>query len=152
MKSGNGRKEVIIITLLGCIPVIWLALLVAPFAEDGLAEVLINSDKILKDPFDIRICEGSLKTAALFLAVYIMSICIYHTSRRNYRKGEEHGSARVGRSVRSRSEIPSETGHCEQAPDAARTDRDRWKEAQKKPQCACMWRLRCRKDKILLQT
>ena len=96
MKSGNGRKEVIIITLLGCIPVIWLAFLVAPFAEDGLAEVLINSDKILKDPFDIRICEGSLKTAALFLAVYIMSICIYHTSRRNYRKGEEHGSAEWG--------------------------------------------------------
>ena len=54
MKSGNGRKEVIIITLLGCIPVIWLALLVVPFAEDGLAEALINSDKILKDPFDIR--------------------------------------------------------------------------------------------------
>lgn len=96
MKSGNGRKEVIIITLLGCIPVIWLALLVAPFAEDGLAEVLINSDKILKDPFDIRICEGSLKTAALFLGVYIMSICIYHASRRNYRKGEEHGSAEWG--------------------------------------------------------
>ena len=96
MKSGNGRKEVIIITLLGCIPVIWLAFLVAPFAEDGLAEVLINSDKILKDPFDIRMCEGSLKTAALFLAVYIMSICIYHTSRRNYRKGEEHGSAEWG--------------------------------------------------------
>ena len=96
MKSGNGRKEVIIIVLLGCIPVIWLALLVAPLAEDGLAEVLINSDKILKDPFDIRMCEGSLKTAALFLAVYIMSICIYHTSRRNYRKGEEHGSAQWG--------------------------------------------------------
>ena len=96
MKSGNGRKEAIIVSLLGCIPVIWLALLVAPFAEQGLAEVLINSDKILKDPFDIRICEGSLKTAALFLAVYIMSICIYHTSRRNYRKGEEHGSAQWG--------------------------------------------------------
>ena len=96
MKSGNGRKEAIIVGLLGCIPVIWLALLVAPFAEQGLAEVLINSDKILKDPFDIRICEGSLKTAALFLAVYIMSICIYHTSRRNYRKGEEHGSTEWG--------------------------------------------------------
>lgn len=96
MKDGSGRKEAIIVGLLGCIPVIWLALLVAPFAEQGLAEVLINSDKILKDPFDIRICEGSLKTAALFLAVYIMSICIYHTSRRNYRKGEEHGSAEWG--------------------------------------------------------
>ena len=96
MKSGNGKKEAIIITLLGCIPVIWLALLVAPFAEDGLAEILINSDKILKDPFDIRMCEGSLKTAALFVGVYIMSICIYHASRRNYRKGEEHGSAQWG--------------------------------------------------------
>ena len=74
MKGGRGRKEAVIIALLGCIPVIWLALLVAPLAEDGLAEVLINSDKILKDPFDIRICEGSLKTAALFLAAYIMGI------------------------------------------------------------------------------
>ena len=96
MKGGRGRKEAMIIDLLGCIPVIWLALLVAPFAEDGLAEVLINSDKILKDPFDIRICEGSLKTAALFLTAYIMGTGIYNASRRNYRKGEEHGSAQWG--------------------------------------------------------
>ena len=96
MKGGSDRKEAMIIALIGCIPVIWLALLVAPFAEDGLAEVLINSDKILKDPFDIRICEGSLKTAALFLAAYIMGTGIYHASRRNYRKGEEHGSAQWG--------------------------------------------------------
>lgn len=40
MKDGSGRKEAIIVGLLGCIPVIWLALLVVPFAEDGLAEVL----------------------------------------------------------------------------------------------------------------
>ena len=96
MKNGSIRKEAIIVGLLGCIPVIWLALLVAPFAEQGLAEVLINSDKILKDPFDIRICEGSLKTAALFLTAYIMGTGIYHASRRNYRKGEEHGSAEWG--------------------------------------------------------
>ena len=96
MKGGSSRKEATIIALLGCIPVIWLALLVAPFAEDGFAEVLINSDKILKDPFDIRICEGSLKTAALFLIAYIMGTGIYHASRRNYRKGEEHGSAKWG--------------------------------------------------------
>ena len=52
MKSGNGRKEVIIITLLGCIPVIWLAFLVAPFAEDGLAGALINSDKMSRKYVD----------------------------------------------------------------------------------------------------
>ena len=96
MKGGSSRKEAMIIAILGCIPVIWLALLVAPLAEDGLAEVLINSDKILKDPFDIRICEGSLKTAALFLTSYIMGTGIYHANRRNYRKGEEHGSAEWG--------------------------------------------------------
>ena len=96
MKGGSSRKEAMIMALLGCIPVIWLALLVAPLAEDGLAEVLINSDKILKDPFDIRLCEGSLKTAALFLTAYIMGTGIYHASRRNYRKGEEHGSAKWG--------------------------------------------------------
>ena len=96
MKGGSSRKEAMIIALLGCIPVIWLALLIAPFAEDGLAEVLINSDKILKDPFDIQICEGSLKTAALFLTAYIMGTGIYNASRRNYRKGEEHGSAQWG--------------------------------------------------------
>ena len=101
MKDGSGRKEAIIVGLLGCIPVIWLALLVVPFAEDGLAEVLINSDKILKDPFDIRMCEGSLKTAALFLAVYIMSICIYHTSRRNYRKGAIRPQS-IGNTIRDR--------------------------------------------------
>ena len=99
MRNDSRGKEAVILAIAGSIPVIWLALLIAPSAEGGLAGILLDSDKFMENPFDIKICGSSLKTAALFLAAYLMGIGIWYSSRRNYRRGEEHGSAQWGRTA-----------------------------------------------------
>ena len=50
----------------------------------------------MKDPFHIVLCEDSLKTVLIFLCAYGLGIGIFLSSRRNYRRGEEHGSAKWG--------------------------------------------------------
>ena len=77
MKQDNSRMTNAVICLIGCIPVIWLALLVAPYVEGGLSEIIMSSEEIIAAPFHIRLCEGSLKTAILFLIAYGMGIGIY---------------------------------------------------------------------------
>lgn len=50
----------------------------------------------MSDPFKIELCEDSLKTVLFLLCAYGLGIGIFLSSRRNYRRGEEHGSARWG--------------------------------------------------------
>lgn len=82
--------------LLGIIPTVWLGLLIAPAVFGGLPEILSNLAVIMNNPFHIQWCEDSLKTVPLFLVCYGMGIGIYLSTKRNYRKGEEHGSAKWG--------------------------------------------------------
>ena len=48
------------------------------------------------NPFQIMVCEDSVKTVLIFLLAYAMGIGIYFSTRRNYRRREEHGSAKWG--------------------------------------------------------
>ena len=84
------------IALCGIIPVVWFALLTAPYIKSGLIGILQGWNRAFKKPFDITICEDSLQTALIFLLCYFFGIGIYLTTRRNYRKGKEHGSAAWG--------------------------------------------------------
>ena len=59
-------------------------------------EVFEHANEIFADPYHIQFVPGSIKTVLLFLCVYVMGIGIYLSMRRNYRRGEEHGSARWG--------------------------------------------------------
>lgn len=81
---------------LGLLPVIWFALLVAPAVSGGLAGIVGYLPVAIKAPFHIVWCEDSLKTVLFFLAAYGMGIGIYLSTRRSYRRGEEHGSAKWG--------------------------------------------------------
>ena len=89
-------KQTLIPAALGIIPVVWLALLVAPALGGGLPDILSNLTVMMNDPFHIEWCEDSLKTVLIFIAAYGMGIGIYFSTRRNYRKGVEHGSAKWG--------------------------------------------------------
>ena len=95
MKPDN-RQPVAIFCVLGIIPVIWLGLLMAPAISGGLPEIVVRFPDAMNHPFDIEICEDSLKTVLLFLCAYGLGLGIYFSSRRNYRRGEEHGSAMWG--------------------------------------------------------
>ena len=93
MKRGNNP---LVLCLFGILPVVWLGLLIAPAAHGGLPEILARFPAAMNDPFKIELCGDSLKTVLVLLCVYGLAIGVYLSSRRNYRRGEEHGSAKWG--------------------------------------------------------
>ena len=90
------KRGVRILCLLGILPVVWLGLLLAPAASEGLPRIVMQFTAAMNDPFHIVLCEDSLKTVLILLLGYGMGLGIYLSTRRNYRRGEEHGSAKWG--------------------------------------------------------
>ena len=86
-------KTNIVLICFGAIIVIWFALLVAPCISGGLLEIIEKLPQKMNTPFNIEICENSLKTILIFLVAYILGIGVYVSTRKNYRRGEEYGSA-----------------------------------------------------------
>lgn len=84
------------IYLLGIIPVIWFSLLIAPSFSGGLPSIVKDFPIKMENPFSITWCNDSLKVIFIFLLFYGLGIGIYLSSKRNYRKREEHGSAKWG--------------------------------------------------------
>ena len=89
-------KSKILLLLIGIIPTCWLALLTAPYLAGGLPEMFKNFGRIMNQPFFVEICEDSLKTVLLFLLLYGVAAAAVLTTGRNFRRREEHGSARWG--------------------------------------------------------
>ena len=96
MKRDNDLESLLIATLIGIAPVIWLALLFAPYVNGGLPNIIENLGVILEDPYHIEFCKDSVKTVLILLMCYLLAIGIYFSSQRNYRRREEHGSAKWG--------------------------------------------------------
>ena len=96
MKRDNDRQTAIILSIVGIVPVIWLALLIAPSISGGLPEIAANLPTLFDNPFSIKLCGDSLKTVLILLLCYGMGIGIYFSTRKNYRRREEHGSAKWG--------------------------------------------------------
>ena len=92
----DDKQTAIILSVIGIIPVIWLALLIAPSVKGGLPEILPKLMTVFNNPFQIELCEDSLKTVLVLLLCYGFGIGIYFSTRRNYRRREEHGSAKWG--------------------------------------------------------
>ena len=98
--QGKLSRTNLILYLFGLIPVVWLGLLVAPaITNGGIVELVKNLGNVFNNPFSINICEGSLKTVLIFIFAYILGIGIYISTARNYRRREEHGSAKWGDAV-----------------------------------------------------
>ena len=96
MRNGDDQKTAVILAACGIIPVVWLALLTAPYVSGGIVEIISNLSVAINNPFSITVCEDSLRIVLIFMLAYGMGIGIYLSTRRNYRKGEEHGSAKWG--------------------------------------------------------
>lgn len=102
MKSPNEDKltEYILVGF-GIIPVVWAALTVAPFLSDGLAGIVKGLTRGMTSPISIHWCADSPKALLIFLAAYGTGVGVYFSTRRNYRRGEEHGSAKWGNARRT---------------------------------------------------
>lgn len=96
MRRDKLSKQNIVLYCFGVLPVIWIGLLVAPCLEEGLVGLVKNFGSVMSDPFHITLCGGSLKTVLVLLLIYGLAIGIYLSNDRNYRRREEHGSARWG--------------------------------------------------------
>ena len=94
------KRQIIILSIIGIIPIIWIALLIAPYSNDGISSIIKNNNQIFNNPFNIKICENSLNTVLFLLLIYIGGIVLYFSTRKNYRRNEEYGSAKWG-SVKS---------------------------------------------------
>ena len=94
MKEENNYT---IFFIIGFIPVIWLSLLIAPYYNDGLFKILEELTKQIESPFDIVWCDNSIKSALVCCFFYVIGVIVYMLTKRNYRKGEEHGSAKWGK-------------------------------------------------------
>ena len=79
--------------LIGIIPVVWLALLLAQSLDGGLPELLRNLTVALEQPTNIVWTDKSLPTILICLAAYGMAVLLYRTNQGRTRDGEEHGSA-----------------------------------------------------------
>jgi len=90
-------KTNLILYACGIIPVIWLGLLIAPYIQSGLVEIVKNFSTAVNSPFNIAICEDSVKTVLVLLLIYALGIGIYISNDKNYRRREEHGSAKWGK-------------------------------------------------------
>ena len=64
MKQDN--RIYIILSVIGIIPIIWLALIIAPLTNGGLDTIINELPTKLQNPFNITICENSLKTILIF--------------------------------------------------------------------------------------
>lgn len=94
MKRDSERKAMAILAVLGIVPVVWFAFRIAPHARGGIFEILRGLE--FDNPSQIVLCEDSLKTVLVLLTCYGLGVGIYFSTRRNYRRGEEHGSAKWG--------------------------------------------------------
>ena len=89
-------KQKVILSIVGIIPVTWLALLIAPYVDSGIFEIIENFSKSVEHPFNITLCDNSLETILFFLICYGIALMVYFSTRKNYRRNEEYGSAKWG--------------------------------------------------------
>jgi len=90
------KRTTIILSICGIIPTIWFALLIAPSVDGGLAQIMKDFSSVMNNPFNIIWCSNSLRVLLLCLLIYGCAIALYISSKGNYRRGEEHGSAKWG--------------------------------------------------------
>lgn len=95
MKKDSHKEEIIFLGIL-VIPVIWIALIIAPYTCEGLINALSEISNALDNPFSITWCNETPKTILIFLLIYLISIGVYLSSLKNYRRKEEYGSAKWG--------------------------------------------------------
>ncbi len=96
MRRDKCSGQNIILYLCGALLVVWVALLSAPYLGEGVKGILSNLDSIFSTPFKISLCEDSLRVVLILLMIYGVGLGVYISDDRNYRRREEHGSARWG--------------------------------------------------------
>ena len=86
------------IWLAGLPAIWWAAILIADAIQPGrnLFELMEVLTEKLNHPFQLHYTEYTIKSVLVCTLLYAAGIGIFYSSQKNYRRGEEHGSARWG--------------------------------------------------------
>lgn len=93
--QGN-RRDDLLVAAAGMMPVVWIALKLAPYWEGSVFELITQLDAVFAEPWHVEWTRSSLRAVLFCMFAYAMGIGIWLSTRRNYRRGEEHGSAKWG--------------------------------------------------------
>lgn len=96
MKQGKYSPENLFLYAVGALLCVWIGLLTAPYWENGLVGVARNLNTAFAEPYRIQWCEYSFKAVFLILLLYGIALGVYLSDDKNYRRREEHGSAKWG--------------------------------------------------------
>ena len=92
----NDNKNNFLLYSFGLIPVIWIGFLIAPSINKGLPQLIKDFPSIMDNPFSIKFSLENIKVVLICCFIYALAIGVYIASKGNYRRMEEHGSARWG--------------------------------------------------------
>ena len=95
MKNDN-KKLWLILGAVGLLVPVWLAVLIAPTLGGGLPVMIPKMGDAFSHPFSFTWCDVTLPCIVVFTAIYGLIIIVYHYTKPNYRRREEHGSAKWG--------------------------------------------------------
>lgn len=96
MKQDKFSRTYLLIYALGLIPVIWVAILIAPYMDGGIPGLIANMDQAFANPFGFRWCADTPRTIVILCLIYMVAIGIFLSDDKNYRRREEYGSAKWG--------------------------------------------------------
>ena len=84
------------VAVFGWLVIIWVSFLVAPTLGGGLSSIIPKLSEALSNPFYLVWSDNTLTTLLVLSLIYGLSILIYHYTKPNFRRREEHGSAKWG--------------------------------------------------------
>ena len=96
MKQDKYSRTYLLIYALGLIPVIWVAILIAPYMDGGIPSLIANMDQAFANPFGFQWCADTPRTIVILCLIYVVAIGIFLSDDKNYRRREEYGSAKWG--------------------------------------------------------
>ena len=84
------------VAVFGWLVIIWVSFLVAPTLGGGLSSIIPKLSEALSNPFYLVWSDNTLTTLFVLSLIYGLAILIYHYTKPNFRRREEHGSAKWG--------------------------------------------------------
>lgn len=96
MKQDKYSRTYLLIYALGLIPVIWVAILIAPYMDGGIPNLIAHMDQAFANPFGFQWCADTPRTIVILCLIYVVAIGIFLSDDKNYRRREEYGSAKWG--------------------------------------------------------
>lgn len=80
----------------GLIMVIWFAIKIAPGISRGIGGIIKVLSTMTKEPFKFKFVPETPMTVLVASLIFITAVYLHYLDNKDYRRGEEHGSAKWG--------------------------------------------------------